>query len=67
MTSLSSLPFLLLQKFWESLKPAEREHSTLTAIKGMEGSGFCDAEACAAMLDALVQRDASTLERVSSL
>ncbi|XP_054685483.1 maestro heat-like repeat-containing protein family member 6 [Grus americana] len=55
------------QVYWESLKPGEREHSTLTAIKGMEASGFCDAEACAAMLDALVQRDASTLERVPSI
>lgn len=66
-TSLSSLPFLLLQMFWESLKPTEREETTITAIEGMADSDSYNAEACAAMLDVLVESDASSLEHVSSL
>ena len=66
-TSLSSLPFLLLQMIWESCKAPDCEEATIKAIEGMADSNSYSAEACAAMLDVLVGSDASKLERVSSL
>ncbi|XP_074885287.1 maestro heat-like repeat-containing protein family member 7 [Buteo buteo] len=55
------------QKFWESLEPSEREDATIAAVEGMADSDSYDAEACAAMLDVLVESDASRLQHVPSI
>ncbi|XP_049672662.1 maestro heat-like repeat family member 5 isoform X1 [Accipiter gentilis] len=55
------------QKFWESLKPSEREDATIAAVEGMADSDSYNAEACAAMLDVLVESDTSRLQHVPSI
>ncbi|KAM9630231.1 maestro heat-like repeat-containing protein family member 7 isoform 3-T4 [Morphnus guianensis] len=55
------------QRFWESLKPSEREDATIAAVEGMADSDSYNAEACAAMLDVLVESDTSRLQHVPSI
>ncbi|XP_064497310.1 maestro heat-like repeat-containing protein family member 1 [Pseudopipra pipra] len=56
-----------IQTFWKFVKTTEREEMAITAIEGMANSDSYNPEACAAMLNSLVQSDIPNLKRVPTI
>ncbi|KAJ7422490.1 hypothetical protein WISP_37680 [Willisornis vidua] len=56
-----------MQTFWKFVKSTEREEIAITAIEGMTNSDRYNKEACAAMLNLLVQSEVSKLKHVPTI
>ncbi|XP_071437668.1 maestro heat-like repeat-containing protein family member 7 [Pithys albifrons albifrons] len=56
-----------MQTFWKFVKSTEREEIAITAIEGMTNSDRYNKEACAAMLNLLVQSEISNLKHVPTI